>query len=170
MVEDHASVSTLRGYLPVRGVQLNVSLMAMTTVSWRRATAVLAATVLAIVALVVVLRADGLPATDATSSRAVRWVAHRSSGTAVLVDGFGGSAIARVPVGEPDDALTVVEGRNECIRRQRVEWRGACELDTAGIDEGPNLGSASGPQRAAARCCGSGRARARRQWLGEGRR
>ena len=82
----------------------------MSTVTWRQAVAAIVATVLALGALVVLIRADGLPAVDATSSRAVRWFVHQPTGNVVLADGFGGRALASIEVGTPGEQLTVAEG------------------------------------------------------------
>ena len=82
----------------------------MSTVTWRQAVAAMLATVLVLAALVVVVRSDGLPAVDATSSRAVRWFVHQPTGRLVLADGFGGRALASLEVGSPGDDLIVAEG------------------------------------------------------------
>ncbi len=82
----------------------------MSTVTWRQAVAAMLATVLGFAALVVVIRSEGLPAIDATSSRAARWFVHRPTGRVVLADGFGGRALASLEVGAPGEQLIVVEG------------------------------------------------------------
>jgi hypothetical protein len=82
------------------------------TVSWRRTIAAAAAAVFCLVALVVVLRSDGLPAVDAASSRATRWFVHQPTGRVVLADGYGGRALASLQVGAPGDQLAVAEGPN----------------------------------------------------------
>ena len=83
---------------------------AMPTVTWRQAVAAIVATVLGLVALVIVVSSDGLPAVDATSSRAVRWFVHQPTGRVVLADGFGGRALASLEVETTGGELTVAEG------------------------------------------------------------
>ena len=84
--------------------------MAASTVSWRQVMAALAATVLALLAAMVVVRADGLPAVDAASGRATSWFVHRPTGRVVLVDGYGGRALASLDTGAQGDDLSVAEG------------------------------------------------------------
>ncbi len=64
----------------------------------------------ALAGLVVVLRSDGLPAVNAASSRATRWVVHEPTGRVVLVDGFGGRALASLDLDAAGDDLFVAEG------------------------------------------------------------
>ena len=80
------------------------------TVTWRQAIASVVAVGLALTGLVLVLRSDGLPAVNAASSRATRWVVHEPSGRVVLVDGFGGRALASLNLDAPGDQLFVAEG------------------------------------------------------------
>jgi len=82
----------------------------MRTVTWRETTAALLAAVLALGALVVVFRSDGLPAVDAAASRATRWFVHQPSGSVVLADGYGGRALAILDVGADQGQLRVSEG------------------------------------------------------------
>ena len=70
--------------------------MSITTVTWRQAIAAIIAVVVGLFAVTVVLSSDGLPAVDASSSRALHWFVHRPSGKVVLVDGYGGRAIASI--------------------------------------------------------------------------
>ena len=80
------------------------------TVTWRQAVAAVVSIGLALAGLVIVLRSDGLPAVNAASSRATRWVIHEPSGRVVLVDGFGGRALASLDVNAAGDELFVAEG------------------------------------------------------------
>jgi Bacterial Ig domain len=80
------------------------------TVTWRQAIAATAATLLALFAVIVVVRSDGLPAVDAASARATGWFVHQPTGRVVLVDGYGGRALASLDTGAQGDELTVVEG------------------------------------------------------------
>ena len=81
-----------------------------TTVTWRHATAAIAAVVTALFAVFVVVRADGLPAVDAASGRATSWFVHQSTGRVVLVDGYGGRALASLDTGAEGRQLAVAEG------------------------------------------------------------
>ena len=84
--------------------------MTASTVSWRQVVAAIAATLLVLIAAMVVVRADGLPAVDAASGRATSWFVHRPTGRVVLVDGYGGRALASLDTGAQGDELTVAEG------------------------------------------------------------
>ncbi len=84
--------------------------MNVSTVTWRQAVAAIAATLLALFAVVVVVRADGIAAVDAASGRATSWFVHRPTGRVVLIDGYGGRALASLDSGAQGDALSVVEG------------------------------------------------------------
>ncbi len=64
------------------------------TVTWRQSVASVVALMLALTGLIVVVRSDGLPAIDAAASRATRWLVHGPTASVVLVDGFGGRALA----------------------------------------------------------------------------
>ncbi len=86
--------------------------MTLSTVSWRRAAAAIAATVLTLFAVIVVVRADGLPAVDAASARATGWFVHQPTGRLVLIDGYGGRALASVDSGSRGEQLSVAEGRS----------------------------------------------------------
>ena len=79
-------------------------------VSWRHVGAWTLALVLVVGALVVVLRADGLPAVDAASGRATRWLVHEPTDRVVLVDGYGGKALASLDAGTQDAEIAVAEG------------------------------------------------------------
>jgi hypothetical protein len=82
----------------------------LSTVTWRQTVAAVAATVLALFAVIVVVRADGLPAVDAASGRATNWFVHQPTGRVVLVDGYGGRALASLDTGVPGERLRVAEG------------------------------------------------------------
>ena len=84
--------------------------MTLSTVTWRRAVAAIAATVLTLFAVIVVVRADGLPAVDAASARATGWFVHQPTGRVVLLDGYGGRALASLEAGSPGEQLSVAEG------------------------------------------------------------
>ena len=80
------------------------------TVTWKQAVASVVAVAVALTGLVLVLSADGLPAVQANSSRATRWVVHEASDRVVLVDGFGGRPLASVPLGTSGTDRFVAEG------------------------------------------------------------
>ena len=85
--------------------------MTLSTVTWRQAVAAIAATVLTLFAVIVVVRSDGLPAVDAASARATGWFVHQPTGRVVLVDGYGGRALASLEAGISGEQLSVAEGR-----------------------------------------------------------
>ncbi len=82
----------------------------MSTVTWRQAAAAVVATVVGLLAIFVVLRADGLPAVDAASARATGWFVHEPSGRVVLVDGYRGVALGSIDTGMQGDRIGVAEG------------------------------------------------------------
>ena len=84
--------------------------MNLTTVTWRQAAAAVAAVVTALIAVFVVVRADGLAAVDAASGRATSWFVHQPTGRVVLVDGYGGRAVASLDTGAEGRQLAVAEG------------------------------------------------------------
>ncbi len=84
--------------------------MTLSTVTWRKAVAAIAATLLTLFAVIVVVRSDGLPAVDAASARATGWFVHQPTGRVVLVDGYGGRALASLEAGSPGEQLSVAEG------------------------------------------------------------
>ena len=84
--------------------------MTLSTVTWRQAVAAIAATVLTLFAVIVVVRSDGLPAVDAASARATAWFVHQPTGRVVLVDGYGGRALASLDAATPGEQLSVAEG------------------------------------------------------------
>ncbi len=84
--------------------------MTLSTVTWRQTVAAIAATLLTLFAVIVVVRADGLPAVDAASARATGWFVHQPTGRVVLVDGYGGRALASLDAATPDERLSVAEG------------------------------------------------------------
>ena len=78
--------------------------------TWRQAVAAIAATLLGLLAVVIVAQSDGLPAVDAASSRATHWFVHQPTGRVVLVDGYGGRALASLDVGARGEQIVVAEG------------------------------------------------------------
>ena len=60
--------------------------------------------------MIVVVRSDGLPAVDVASARATAWFVHQPTGRVVLVDGYGGRALASLDAGTQDEQLSVAEG------------------------------------------------------------
>ena len=85
--------------------------MTLSTVTWRQALGAIAATLLTLFAVIVVVRADGLPAVDAASARATAWFVHQPTGRVVLIDGYGGRALASLDAGSQGERLSVAEGR-----------------------------------------------------------
>jgi hypothetical protein len=85
--------------------------MHLSTVTWRKTVAAVAATVIGLLGVVVVVRSEGLPAVDAASARATRWFVHQPTGRIVLVDGYGGRALASIAAGGAGEQIEVVEGR-----------------------------------------------------------
>jgi hypothetical protein len=83
----------------------------LSTVTWRQSVAAIAVTLLTLFAVVVVVRSDGLPAVDAASARATGWFVHQPTGRVVLVDGYGGRALASLEAGNQGEQLRVAEGR-----------------------------------------------------------
>jgi len=112
------------------------------TVTWRKAIAAIAATLLGLLAVVVVTRSDGLPAVDASSSRATYWFVHQPTGRVVLVDGYGGRALASMDVGPQGEQISVAQGSpgayllNETTAEARA-------IDTAGLTLGSPVGLSS---------------------------
>jgi hypothetical protein len=82
----------------------------LTTVTWRQAAAAIAAVTCALLAVFVLVRADGLPAVDAAAGRATSWFVHQPTGRVVLVDGYGGRALASLDTGAEGQQLAVAEG------------------------------------------------------------
>ncbi|MFK7918992.1 MAG: Ig-like domain-containing protein [Ilumatobacter sp.] len=106
------------------------------TVTWKQAVASVVAVGLALAGMVLVLRSDGLPAVDAASSRATRWVVHEESGRVVLVDGFGGRALASLDLGATGDEFFVVEGAGQAFVLDDTSAE-ARSIDTADLRLGP---------------------------------
>ncbi|MEP4651967.1 MAG: hypothetical protein ABJ314_17400, partial [Ilumatobacter sp.] len=106
------------------------------TVTWKQVVASVAAVAVALAGLVLVVRADGLPAVDAASSRATRWVVHEPTGRVVLVDGFGGRPLASLDTGVLGDDLFVTEGSGLAfvLDDAAAEVR---SIDTADLRVGP---------------------------------
>ncbi len=106
------------------------------TVTWRQTAAAVVATIVALVGMVVIVRSDGLPAVDAASSRATRWFVHEDSGTAVLVDGFGGRALASLETESGSTSLLVTEGPGQAYLIYDEEGN-VREIDSAELRLGP---------------------------------
>lgn len=70
---------------------------------------VLAALAVVLGVAVVVFRADGFDAVDATVPRATRWFVHQPTGQIVLVDGFAGRALARLETTTDGRALELAQ-------------------------------------------------------------
>lgn len=124
--------------------------------SWRQSFGAVVATMMVLVGLVLVLRSDGLPVTDAASSRATRWFVHEESGRAVLIDGFGGRALASLELDSESSDLRVAEGAGQAflLDDAQAEVR---VIDTAELRLGPPLNLASlGDGAALARAGSSG--------------
>ncbi|MEL6890798.1 MAG: Ig-like domain-containing protein, partial [Actinomycetota bacterium] len=84
-------------------------------VPWRRVLGLVAVVALGLGALVVAFRSDGLPAVDASSSQATRWFVHQPTNRVVLVDGFGGRALASLDAGEAGDELFTTEAQGQAF-------------------------------------------------------
>ncbi len=84
--------------------------MTATTVTWRQTVAAVAVVAMALVGVVAVFSSDGLPAVNAASSRATRWFVHQPTGTVVLLDGYGGRAVARIDAESAGEQISVAEG------------------------------------------------------------
>ena len=82
----------------------------MTGVPWRRVALVFAAVALAVSGVFVAFRADGFDAVDATVPRATRWFVDDQINALVLVDGFAGKLLAKVPLESDSNQLEVVQG------------------------------------------------------------
>ncbi|HUF97162.1 MAG TPA: Ig-like domain-containing protein [Ilumatobacter sp.] len=78
-------------------------------IPWRRAFAGILAAIVVCVGVVVVLRADGFSAVDATAPRATRWFVDPASGRIALADGFSGRTLARIDVGPDGSVLEVAQ-------------------------------------------------------------
>jgi hypothetical protein len=84
--------------------------MSISTVTWRQTVAALVATLVALGAVFVVLRSDGFAAVDAASARATSWFVHQPTGRIVLVDGYGGRALASIDAAAPGERISVADG------------------------------------------------------------
>jgi hypothetical protein len=115
---------------------------ALQTVTWRQTVAAVVAVALGLAGLVFVLRSEGLPALDAASSRATRWVVHEPSGRVVLVDGFGGRALASLDLNAQGSNLFVAEGSGQAfvIDDSTAEVR---SIDSVDLRLGPSQALAS---------------------------
>jgi hypothetical protein len=113
-----------------------------TTVTWRQAIAAMIAVVVGLFAVTVVLNSDGLSAVDATSSRATRWFVHRPSGSVVLVDGYGGRAIARIDAESQGEDISVAEAAAGAylLNDSTAEVR---PIETAELEFGASIGLAA---------------------------
>ena len=130
--------------------------MTVSTVSWRQALAAAVAVVVALVGVVVLFSSDGLPAVNAASSGATRWFVHRPSGTVVLVDGYGGRALARIDAGSSGEQLSVAEGAAGAylLNDTTAEVK---PIETADLRFGPPVGlTALGSGRAVSEVGSSG--------------
>ena len=122
--------------------------MTLSTVTWRQAVAAIVATMTALFAVIVVVRADGLPAVDAASARATAWFMHQPTGRVVLVDGYGGRALASLDAGVSGEQLTVAEGRPGAFLLNDTTAE-ARAIDSVGLRLGTPFGlSALGAGRA----------------------
>ena len=122
-----------------------VSTSALRTVTWRQATAAAVAVALALVGSILVFRSDGLPAVDAASSRATRWFVHEPSGRVVLVDGFGGRALASLDLANDNAQSFVAEGAGQAFVLDDSS-REVRSIDSADLRLGPSqlLGALGG--------------------------
>ena len=75
-----------------REVQVNTP-----TVTWRQTVAAAVAVVVALVSVVVLFSSDGLPAVNAAACAGDALVRASPVRPVVLVDGYGGRALARIP-------------------------------------------------------------------------
>ena len=110
-------------------------------VPWRRAVAIVAVTAAALTAVVAVVRSDGLPAIDASATRATRWFVHRATGRVVLADGYGGRALARLDAAADGSPLEVAEGAGGAylLDGSSAEAR---LIDSAALRLGPGIAMA----------------------------
>jgi|GEM_PF-1103738 len=109
------------------------------SVSLRQLCLAMVATACCLAAFVVVVRADGLPAVDASSSDATRWFVHAPTGRAVLIDGFGGRALASIDSVATGDDLFVAEGDGTAYLLNDTTGE-ARPIDSAELRLGPARG------------------------------
>ena len=107
-------------------------------VPWRRAVAIVAVSAAALTAVVAVVRSDGLPAIDASATRATRWFVHQATGRVVLADGYGGQALVRLDAAADGSPITVAEGAGGAylLDGSNAEAR---LIDSAALRLGPGL-------------------------------
>ncbi len=112
------------------------------TVSWRLAAAALVALALVIGGVVAFVRSDGLNSIDAAQTRATAWFTHQGSGRVVLVDGFGGQAIARIEAAVPGESIEARSSSTAAffVNRSTAQTR---VIDQAALRLGPGLAVAS---------------------------
>ncbi len=116
--------------------------MTVTPVTWRQAAVAVAAAVLGVLAVTVVFNSDGLPAVDASTSRATRWFVHRPTGTVVLADGYGGRALASIDAGAGGAQISIAEGGSGAylLNDSTAEVR---PIETADLRFGASIGLAA---------------------------
>lgn len=116
--------------------------MTLSTVTWRQAVAAIAATIAGLLAVIVVVRADGLTATDAASASATAWYVHQPTGRVVLVDGYRGSALGSIDTGVPGEQISVVDGESGAFVLNDVTAE-ARPIDTVELRLGTPFGLAA---------------------------
>ncbi len=92
----------------------------------------------ALTAVVAVVRSDGLPAIDASATRATRWFVHQATGRVVLADGYGGQALVRLDAAADGSPISVAEGAGGAylLDGSNAEAR---LIDSAALRLGPGL-------------------------------
>ncbi|HEX4981788.1 MAG TPA: Ig-like domain-containing protein, partial [Ilumatobacteraceae bacterium] len=107
-------------------------------VPWRRAVAIVAVSASALTAVVAVVSSDGLPAIDASATRATRWFVHRATGRVVLADGYSGQALVRLDAAADGSPLAVAEGAGGAYLLDGSSGE-ARLIDSAELRLGPGL-------------------------------
>jgi hypothetical protein len=108
----------------------------MTGVPWRRVALVFAAVALAVSGVFVAFRADGFDAVDATVPRATRWFVDDQINALVLVDGFAGKLLAKVPLESNSNQFEVVQGPSGASVLDRSGAATSQTIDTAALRVG----------------------------------
>ena len=108
----------------------------MTGVPWRRVAVVFAALALAVSGVFVAFRADGFDAVDATVPRATRWFVDDQLNALVLVDGFAGKLLAKVPLESDSNQFEVVQGPSGASVLDRSGAATSQTIDTAALRVG----------------------------------
>ena len=85
-------------------------IMTASTVTWRQTVAAVVVVALSLVGIVALFSSEGLQAVNASSSRATRWFVHQPTGSVVLLDGYGGRAVARIDAESDGEQISVAEG------------------------------------------------------------